>query len=272
MNSESMAGVTAADMTIENTATHPVSLGAAQSSAAGVVEIHETQIENDVMRMRPIQDGGLIIPAGATVALEPGGYHMMLMDLQHGLVVGDAIAVTLAFNMLDDNNAYMGETVAVTVGVPVRDEAPEPSDFVVVNAWTRPTADAPMADMESMAMAEGVTTATYMTILNRGGNGDRLVAANTAAAGVTEIHETTMENDVMRMRPAGAIDVAAGETIALEPGGYHMMLLDLQRDLIRGEAILVTLVFESGNEVTVAVPVYDALLDDMMLDMDGDQE
>ncbi|MBC6934312.1 MAG: copper chaperone PCu(A)C, partial [Chloroflexi bacterium] len=67
-------------------------------------------------------------------------------------------------------------------------------------------------------------------------------------------------NDVMKMRPVeGGIEIPAGGSVELKPGGYHVMLMQLPRDLLPGQAIMLTLVFESGVELPVAVPVYDKM-------------
>ena len=60
---------------------------------AGVVEVHEMAMEGNVMKMRAI--GSLALPAGKTVELKPGGYHVMLMDLKGQVKDGDAVPVTL---------------------------------------------------------------------------------------------------------------------------------------------------------------------------------
>ena len=57
----------------------------------------------------------------------------------------------------------------------------------------------------------------------------RLVEAKSPVAGVVEIHEMAMENDVMRMRQVPGLDLAAGRTLELKPGGYHVMLMDPRR-------------------------------------------
>ena len=66
------------------------------SSAAGVAEVHEMKMEGDVMRMRAL-DEGLALPAGKTVELRSGGFHLMLMDLKQTLVAGSKVPVTLTF-------------------------------------------------------------------------------------------------------------------------------------------------------------------------------
>jgi copper(I)-binding protein len=66
----------------------------ASSPVAAVGEVHEMRLENDVMKMRPLK-GGLELPAGKTVELKPGGYHIMLMDLKASLVKDTTIPLTL---------------------------------------------------------------------------------------------------------------------------------------------------------------------------------
>ena len=58
--------------------------------------------------------------------------------------------------------------------------------------------------------------------------GAKLVGASSPAAGVTEVHEMKMEGDVMKMRAMPFLDLPAGKTVELKPGGYHIMLLDLK--------------------------------------------
>lgn len=72
----------------------------------------------------------------------------------------------------------------------------------------------------------------------------RLVEAKSPVAGVVEIHEMAMENDIMKMRQIPGLDLAAGRTTELKPGGYHVMLMDLKQPLKGGEQVPITLVFE----------------------------
>ena len=71
-------------------------LVAGSSSVAGVVEVHEMKMDGGVMQMRAVQ-GGLDLPAGKTVELKPGGYHVMLMDLKLPLQKDTTIPLTLVF-------------------------------------------------------------------------------------------------------------------------------------------------------------------------------
>jgi hypothetical protein len=74
----------------------------------------------------------------------------------------------------------------------------------------------------------------------------RLVSASSPVAGVVEIHEMAMENDVMKMRQIPGLDLAAGRTMELKPGGYHVMLMDLKQQVKGGESVPLTLVFEDA--------------------------
>jgi copper(I)-binding protein len=70
------------------------------SPVAGVVEVHEMSMEGNVMKMRAVP-GGLALPAGKTVELKPGGYHVMLMDLKRPLKAGDSVPLTLVVEAAD---------------------------------------------------------------------------------------------------------------------------------------------------------------------------
>lgn len=74
----------------------------------------------------------------------------------------------------------------------------------------------------------------------------RLVAASSPVAGVVEIHEMAMENDVMKMRQIPGLDLAAGRTMELKPGSYHVMLMELKGQLKGGDMVPITLVFEDA--------------------------
>ena len=83
----------------------------------------------------------------------------------------------------------------------------------------------------------------YLVITNKGTTPDRLIAARSNAAAKVEIHEMTMNNNIMRMRelPKG-LEIPAGQTVTLKPGGFHVMFLDLKAPFAKGAKIPVTLV------------------------------
>ena len=75
----------------------------------------------------------------------------------------------------------------------------------------------------------------------------RLVAASSPVAGITEVHEMKMVDNVMKMRAVPALDLPAGQAVELKPGGYHIMLLDLKQPVAQGSTVPLTLVFEAKD-------------------------
>jgi len=87
----------------------------------------------------------------------------------------------------------------------------------------------------------------------------RLVGVSSPVAGLVELHEMKMDSDMMRMRHVDALDLPAGQSIVLQPGGYHLMLLDLKQPLKAGDKVPLTLEFEDAHKarskITVDAPV-----------------
>ena len=78
----------------------------------------------------------------------------------------------------------------------------------------------------------------YMKITNTGSAPDRLVGGSTDVAGRFEIHEMSMDNGVMKMRPlASGIEIKPGQTVEFKPGGYHVMFVGLKKPLAQGEPV-----------------------------------
>ena len=75
----------------------------------------------------------------------------------------------------------------------------------------------------------------------------RLVEARSPVAGVVEVHEMTNANNVMKMRAVAALDLPAGKTVALKPGGYHIMLMELKAPVKEGTSVPITLVVEGKD-------------------------
>jgi copper(I)-binding protein len=136
----------------------------------------------------------------------------------------------------------------------------DPSTIEVDGAWARTS--------PSMATAG----AAYMTITNTGDVGDSLRGGSVdpSVAGSVELHQTVaaegddsmttttgMGGGTMTMVPVDEIIVSGGETVALEPGGYHLMLLDLVEPLEVGATVELTLTFERAGEIEVTADVRD---------------
>lgn len=83
----------------------------------------------------------------------------------------------------------------------------------------------------------------------------RLVAAYSPLAGRVEIHEMTMDKDVMKMRPIAGLELPAGKSVELKPGGFHVMLFDLTRPAREGESVPLSLVVEGrdGKRETIGI-------------------
>lgn len=121
--------------------------------------------------------------------------------------------------------------------------APRPGpDVQLGGAWARATA------------AGKPTSAAYLTISNRGGADDSLVGVS-SSSGTAEVHSTSMDGGIMRMRKIDRLAIPAGETVKLEPGGTHVMLTGLRDPLVTGRTIELTLRFEKSTAQTIAAQI-----------------
>lgn len=135
------------------------------------------------------------------------------------------------------------------------DESPAPEEdepavsenyFGVSGAYTR-------------AAPAGGVSAVFFVVENTTGTPDTLWSARTDASDDVQIHQTVEDADGMRrMGPVEAVPVPAGETVALAPGGLHVMLLDLKRALAPGDSLLVELDFSGHGTLIARVPVRPA--------------
>jgi hypothetical protein len=126
-------------------------------------------------------------------------------------------------------------TVSIAACSPVK------STFLQVNdAWARP------------GLSEG-NSAVYFVIDNPGAE-DALLWASSDVAQAVEVHRNMMEGETMQMMPQKDVPVPGGAT-AFEPGGLHIMLINLKDDLNPGDTFDVTLMFKTAGERTVTVPV-----------------
>jgi hypothetical protein len=117
---------------------------------------------------------------------------------------------------------------------------PAAAQVTVTDAWVRGTVAGQMA------------TGAFMKL--QSAKDAKLLEAASPVAGVVEIHEMALENNVMRMRAVPALPLPAGRTVELKPGGYHVMLMDLKQQMKEGEVVPVTLVVETaGKRETIEV-------------------
>ena len=92
----------------------------------------------------------------------------------------------------------------------------------------------------------------YMTIINKGTAPDRLVGFSSLVAGKFEIHEMSMDNGVMKMRPiVNGIEIKPGQTVEFKPGSYHLMFMGLKQPFEQGKRVKGTLEFERAGKVEI---------------------
>ena len=107
------------------------------------------------------------------------------------------------------------------------------------------------------ATPKGATSgAAYMTITNKGSAPDRVNCVSSDASGQCQIHSMTMEGGVMKMRPVeGGLEIKPGETVTLQPSGFHVMLVALKHPLEKGQTVKATLKFDHAGTVDVEYPI-----------------
>lgn len=132
----------------------------------------------------------------------------------------------------------------MAVSATAHDMAVKVGDLTIEQAWTRATP------------GQATTGGGFLTITNSGSEADRLVGATSARAGKTEIHEMSVKDGIMVMRPVdGPLEIPAGGTLELKPGSYHVMFMALPQPFKQGETIPTTLTFEKAGSVDVDLVV-----------------
>ncbi|MBC3879177.1 copper chaperone PCu(A)C [Undibacterium sp. FT79W] len=115
------------------------------------------------------------------------------------------------------------------------------AEIVVKDAWVRAT------------VPQQKATGAFMQIQST--KNVRLIEVQSAAAGLVEVHEMKMDNNVMKMRAIPQLDVPAGKNVELKPGGYHVMLMDLKAQAKAGDTVTLKLIFEDENKKQETVDV-----------------
>jgi copper(I)-binding protein len=118
------------------------------------------------------------------------------------------------------------------------------ADITIKEPWARATVGAGAG-------------AAFLAIDNAGATPDRLVGASSPVSKTTELHTHIRDGEVMRMRQIDAIDVPAKATTTLQPGGLHIMFMQMAEPLAAGGSFPLTLRFAEAGEVTVTVQVKD---------------
>lgn len=147
--------------------------------------------------------------------------------------------------------------------------------LTTTNCSPRTTGDSDL-EISSVYIAEpvmGERAAMYLTVTNRGAVADYLMTVSTPVAELAEIHRTTADGGMMRMEPVESLRVSPGEALRLAPGGYHVMLLNLKKQIEPGDIVEMMLTFRRAGPLSVqarviSLPKLEGVLDSTT---DGDQ-
>jgi copper(I)-binding protein len=113
-------------------------------------------------------------------------------------------------------------------------------------------------DPWARAAAKGENGAAYLLIHNHSASEDAVLGASTDVADAAEIHLSQEDaNGVMQMSPQISIPLPADSELEFKPGSYHIMLVNLKRDIKKGDEITITIHFQFHEDIVVQVPVYD---------------
>jgi copper(I)-binding protein len=134
--------------------------------------------------------------------------------------------------------------MAILIAAPARGDEIRAGDLVITQAWSRATPGG--------AKVGG----GYLTVENKGTAPDRLISGSADVAAKVQVHEMSMNNGVMTMRPLEAgVVIEPGKMIKLAPGGFHLMLLNLKSPLKQGDKLPITLEFEKAGKVSIVLDV-----------------
>jgi copper(I)-binding protein len=103
----------------------------------------------------------------------------------------------------------------------------------------------------------GGNGAVYLRLVNTGGEADQLLGGSSPLAQAVEVHKTTTSQDVMKMKPIPSLAVPSGGQVELEPGGLHIMLVELKQPLAAGDRLPLTLRFEKSGELQLDIQVQE---------------
>ena len=142
---------------------------------------------------------------------------------------GIALAFTLLFAIKTPSQAHSHKNIA-TVG-----------DILITEIWARTTPKT------------AKTGAAFFIIKNNGKTDDTLIGVSSGLAKKTEIHQSSMEKGIMKMRHVGKVAVPAGGTGILKPGSFHIMFMGLYNPINKGDEFPLTLIFEKSGTLKIIV-------------------
>ena len=149
----------------------------------------------------------------------------------------------LALEILVAAALTIGAILALTPGVLA-------NDVMVMGAFAR-----------ASAVPTAKAGAVYMSLTNHGAAVDRLLSVTTDAAEMAEVHESVIKDGVATMGSVAQLEIPAGGTVELKPGGFHIMLSGLNAPLKKGGMVMLELNFEHAGKVEVMANVGDVAED-----------
>ena len=141
------------------------------------------------------------------------------------------------------STVLMSFLLALAINGQVHAQTPDAKSIVIDHPWARATPTG------------AKTGAAYVTLINNGSSGDRLLAAKTPVADAVQFHSVSEENGVSRMREMRAVEVPPGGKVTFSPGGMHIMLVGLKQPLKEGQTFPLSLTFEKAGKVDVTVSI-----------------
>lgn len=176
--------------------------------------------------------------------------HLLLQFAAAGALTAFSIATAFAH----DAPAAAGAEPCATIHAVSDDHGHGPAHD---DAQAVVAGDLEIASTWARAMLPGQPAGGgYLTVVNTGAEADRLVAASSPAAGRVEIHTMEVVDDVMVMRPLeGGLEIPAGGTVELKPGGLHLMFFEVAEPFGEGDTVPVRLDFEKAGSVDASFAV-----------------
>lgn len=165
----------------------------------------------------------------------------------HFIVAACASLIAASYAVAGPYSADPARSLGLTQAPRIVEAADRPGvsvgNLTIENAFTRPTLG-------------GATVAVgYATIVNNGKMADRLLSVASDISSTAEIHESKMANGVMEMHEvSGGLPIAAGATVLLRPGSYHIMFLGIKHPVKSGDTIHATFTFSKAGKADVAFP------------------
>lgn len=172
---------------------------------------------------------------------------------------------TVYFPVVQECDGKVAEWTQVPAAGEDPHSLPAPAPGVRVTAVANAAAAASIVKAGALTIEQPWSRATpggakvgggYLRITNAGTASDRLVGGSFPLASRVEVHDMSMDGDVMRMKPVeGGLEIKPGASVELKPGGTHLMFMDLKEPLKEGQTVKGTLQFEKAGTVNVEFAV-----------------